>query len=228
MNKIKIFYKENISLKEFYESFQILFFYLNKNKNGINIEENLNCLSDTIPKGLNLSDDFINFLNVEGKFFKFNKIFAIYLYFEHIYFALQYRKHEEEFNKGMDAIDIEKILNIFHNFELKNEFIKALRRYITRYILENKSISDIKDENIIKEFYKSDLWGIQQIHNFEEIKNILDNHFKYFDIKIGEALGLYEFYGEEDKEFVKNLIKEIENDDENIEEEPDDDDDELL
>ena len=210
--KIKTIYQDENLVKEFYESFQILFFYLNENKNVINIGNNLDYLLDIIPKDLNISEEFYNFLKEEGKFFKLNKIIEIYLYFEHLYFALLYIKQEEKFKN--DDIDLE-IINKIDNFLNKEEFFKALRRYITRYLFGNQNMLDIKDENLIKEFYKSDLWGIDQMNNFDEVKNFLDKKSKDFNVKVGEAFIIYENFGEKDKEVIKNFINEIYPDNEN-------------
>ena len=200
-------YKNEINvLKEFYESFRILFFYLDENKNKIelNLDKNMNELLQYIPPDLNLSNDFYQFLNEEGKSFKLDKIVGIFLYFEHLYFGLYYYKHENEFGKNMDNIDLE-LLNELDDDEFKNEFIKALRRYITRYLIGNRNIDNIKNENLIKEFYKSDLWGINYMKQFDEVKNKLDTYLKNINIKIDKAFGLYELFGEKDKETMKSL-----------------------
>ena len=200
-------YKNEINvLKEFYESFRILFFYLDENKNKIelNLDKNMNELLQYIPPDLNLSNDFYQFLNEEGKSFKLDKIVGIFLYFEHLYFGFYYYKHENEFRKNIDNIDLE-LLNKLDDDEFKNEFIKALRRYITRYLIGNRNIDNIKNENLIKEFYKSDLWGINYMKQFEEVKNKLDTYLKNINIKIDEAFGLYELFGEKDRETMKSL-----------------------
>ena len=218
-------YKNEINvLKEFYESFRILFFYLDENKNKIelNLDKNMNELLQYIPPDLNLSNDFYQFLNEEGKRFKLDKIVEIFLYFEHLYFGLYYYKHENEFMKNMNNIDLE-LLNELDD-EFKNEFIKALRRYITRYLIGNRNIDNIKNENLIKEFYKSDLWGINYMKQFEEVKNKLDTYLKNINIKIDKAFGLYELFGEKDKETMKSLKDdEITGEDEDNANEPEED-----
>ena len=218
-------YKNEINvLKEFYESFRILFFYLDENKNKIelNLDKNMNELLQYIPPDLNLSNDFYQFLNEEGKRFKLDKIVEIFLYFEHLYFGLYYYKHENEFMKNMNNIDLE-LLNELDD-EFKNEFIKALRRYITRYLIGNKNIDNIKNENLIKEFYKSDLWGINYMKQFEEVKNKLDTYLKNINIKIDKAFGLYELFGEKDIETIKPLKDdEITGEDEDNINEPEED-----
>ena len=182
----------------------------------------MNELLQYIPPDLNLSNDFYQFLNEEGKRFKLDKIVEIFLYFEHLYFGLYYYKHENEFMKNMNNIDLE-LLNELDD-EFKNEFIKALRRYITRYLIGNRNIDNIKNENLIKEFYKSDLWGINYMKQFEEVKNKLDTYLKNINIKIDKAFGLYELFGEKDKETMKSLKDdEITGEDEDNANEPEED-----
>ena len=218
-------YKNEINvLKEFYESFRILFFYLDENKNKIqlNLDKNMNELLQYIPPDLNLSNDFYLFLNEEGKSFKLDKIVDIFLYFEHLYFGFYYFKHENEFKENRENIDLELLFEL--DDEFKNEFIKALRRYITRYLIGNRNIDNIKNENLIKEFYKSDLWGINYMKQFEEVKNKLDTYLKNINIKIDEAFGLYELFGEKDIETIKPLKDdEITGEDEDNANEPEED-----
>ena len=40
---------------------------------------------------------------------------------------------------------------------------------------------------------------------FEEVKNKLDTYLKNINIKIDKAFGLYELFGEKDKETMKSL-----------------------
>ena len=54
-----------------------------------------------------------------------------------------YYKHENEFRKNIDNIDLE-LLNKLDDDEFKKEFIKALRRYITRYLFGNINLEDIE------------------------------------------------------------------------------------
>ena len=91
-----------------------------------------------------------------------------------------------------------------------DELIKALRRFITRYLLGDKNILiDLKDENLINEFYRSDLWGIKEMKEFDKIKILLKIRLKDINIKINQALSLYENIGQKDRENVKDFIKEI-------------------
>jgi len=92
--------------------------------------------------------------------------------------------------------------------EIKSEFIKALRRYITRYLLGNKNIfMDLKEENLLNELYRSDLWGINEMRKFGEIKNVLNTGLKNIHIKIKHSLTLYENICKEDREYVKDFVK---------------------
>ena len=209
MNFVKKNYLGGFSMKEFYDSFMILFFYLTEDKNELNLEKNLDNLLKIIPLDLNLSEDFNSFLKNEGRIFKLNKILEIFLYLEHLFFELNYNNNEYNFIKGeINSIDI--IKNSIETFKLKDEFIKALRRFITRYLLGDKNILiDLKDENLINEFYRSDLWGIKEMKEFDKIKILLKIRLKDINIKINQALSLYENIGQNDRENIKDFIKEI-------------------
>ena len=210
----------NNSFKDFYESFHILFFYLSESKNELNAQENIKTILELIPPDLNLSDDFYNFWKDEGKNFKLNKIIEIYLYFEYLHFLLQYLKRQDEFILGKERLNNDdKINSLFDDTEFKNKFIRALRRYITRYLLDNINLENIDEEKLVEKLFKSDLWGINEMNQFDEIKNKLDLFIEklkliQIDINVKEAFGLYELLGNNDKEEVHNFIDNIEDDEE--------------
>jgi len=208
-NFVKEHYLGGKTMKEFYESFFILFFYLNEDKNELNLEKNLNDLLNTIPHDLNLSDDFNNFLKKEGENIKLNKLFEIFLYLEHLYFEINYINIEDDYlNKEIN--DIKSVKNKIEKLKIKDEFIKALRRYITRYLMGNKNILvELKGENLINELYKSDLWGLNEMKKFENIKHVLNTGLNGVNIKIGEAFSLYEIIGQKERENLKEFTNEI-------------------
>ena len=204
----KNYIEKNNSFKDFYESFHCLFFFLNESKNELNAQKSIKTILELIPSDLNLSDDFYNFWKDEGKNFILNKIIEIYLYFEHLYFVLQYFRTQVEQESLSDE---DKINPLFDNLEFKNKFIRAVRRYITRYLFDNINLENIDEEKLVEKLYKSDLWGINEMKQFDDIKNKLDSLAEKLklikiDINVKEALGLYEFLGNDDKEEVKNFV----------------------
>ena len=201
----KNYLEGNNSFKDFYESFHILFFYLNEMKNELSAEKDMKSLLELINPDLNISKDFYDFWKNEGKQFKLNKILEIYLFFEHLYFSLYYQKRKDEFAYGKEKINNDdEINNLFDKLEFKNIFVKALRRYITRYLLDKINLDDINEENLVEKLYKSDLWGIYEMNKFEDIKNKLDKI--KLDINIKTSFGLYELLGDKDKEEVNNFV----------------------
>ena len=209
MKFVKENYRGAKKMKEFYESFFILFFYLNEDKNELNLENNLNNLLDTIPHDLNLSTDFNNFLEKEGRNIKLNKLLEIFLYLEHLYFEINYNNIEDDYLKK-EINDFENIKNKIEKLNIKDEFIKALRRYITRYLIGNKNILvELKGENLINEFYKSDLWGINEMKKFDDIKHVLNAELSGVNIKIIEAFSLYEIIGQKERENFKEFSDEM-------------------
>ena len=212
MNFVKKNYLGGKSMKEFYESFFILFFYLNEDKNELNLENNLNDLLQIISTDLNLSEDFKFFFKKEGKDIKLNQIIEIFLYLEHLYFVINFN-NIEDINKEIKDINI--IINRIEKSGIKDELTNALRRYITRYLLGNKNILvDFKEENLINKLNKSDLWGINEMKKFEGIKHKLNTELNNIYIKIEQALTLYEKLGQNEQESMNDLIKEIEINDE--------------
>ena len=193
-----------------------MFFYLHENKIPLNLEDNLNHLLELIPSYLNLSVEFKQFIKEKGYFFKLDKIIEIYLYFEQLFFELLYYKDEKELKKEKDNIDT-TIIDIFNNYKLKDELIIAFRRYIMKYLIKNEKLSDFKNINLIKELYKSDLWGLKGMKKFDNIKNILDLNLKNVYIEIEKVYPLYELIKPKDTEKIEFRL------DEEFEEEEGDD-----
>ena len=131
------------------------------------------------------------------------------MYLEHLYFEINYINIEEDYlNKEIN--DIKSVKNKIEKLKIKDEFIKALRRYITRYLMGNKNILvELKGENLINELYKSDLWGLNEMKKFENIKHILNTGLNGVNIKIGEAFSLYEIIGQKERENLKEFTNEI-------------------
>ena len=207
MNYVKKNYLEK-SMKELYESFFVLFFYLNEEKIEIDLNNNLIELKKLIPDNLYLSEDFNIFIEEKGKEFSSNKIIEIFLYLEHLYYELlQNNINIEDFKK--DINDIEIIKDKLEKLECKEEFVRMLRRYITRNLIGNKNLSVDLKEDLLNNIYQADLWGIEQMKNFDEITKILNTELKDINITIRQSITLYESIGEKDKETVKELVQEV-------------------
>ena len=215
MNFIKKNYIQGKSMKDLYESFMDLFFYLSEDKSKLNNGIILEDLLKLIPPDLNLSKDFNEFID-EIKNFKLNQIFEVFLYLEHLYFELLIynNNYKNDFNRDIHNID--EIITKLKEFEFIDELIKALRRYITRYLITNKNSSLNLYDNLINQFKNPDLWGIEQMKKFDEIKNKLNTDLKNLNINIGQSITLYEAIGQKDKEIFKEFIKEIRMENENL------------
>ena len=197
----KIINNENV-LKEFFGSFQLLFFY--SNNNSIRNEETINSVISDIPN-LPISNKFKKFFENEGKQFKINQSMNIFLYFEHLCFDKLCQNLDKKYKSEIDE-KYTSIINKKKELIENNEFPKALRRYITRYLIgNNNSITNLENNNLSLELNKSDLWGINS-GNMNQIKNFLIDTFKDIDIKVSQSLEFYKLVGSKEKNSIKQLI----------------------
>ena len=161
------------------------------------------------------------FFKNEGKGLKINKIINIYLYIEHLCFEELCKSLNEKYKLKIDEniiINIHDKMKKFSNKTLKNELPKALRRYISRYLISKKTIEKLEEKQLIIELYKSDLWWTNI--KIEDIKKELRS-LEEFKLTVAQSFSLYESIGYDDKEYIKSIVKD-EDEDEVINNEPDD------
>jgi hypothetical protein len=202
--------KNNFNPKELFSSFQQLFSFLNDRKNKYHEEKTVNnLLEEKIFENLQISENFRElFMNEKGKELKLSKIVNIYLYIEHLCFKELSKSLD---NKFKSPIEYEKQSKIDFNKQkikepIRDELPKALRRYISRYLISNKKKNkeELENKDLIIELYKSDLWWIKI--KMDDIKKELNTYLKDFNLKVAQSFTLYELIGTKDKEFIKSII----------------------
>ena len=179
--------------KDFFDSLLFLFFYLNDNlfdeeeqfKNVLNKINNNN-----IKISPNDIKDYFNEVEL-----KVNTFTSMFFYLENKYLIGDNFKELIKPIEGnfKDLIkDKEKLNNIIQKYNYKEDLINAIKRYAFRYIIDNKNIEkeQIKNQNLILELGKPDLWELNKI-KIDEIKNSLNDNFGDFNLKVGQILTFY-------------------------------------
>jgi len=119
---------------------------------------------------------------------KINKLLNIFLYLENLFF----NKIKENIEKSNyfteyldDDIDIWCLKNIIKKIDLSS----ALRRYISRYLIDENYASNNLNKKLSLELNRYELWNENET-KFNEIKNILSKEFEKLNLKIKDALSL--------------------------------------
>ena len=211
VNYIKIMNKNNkeknnkpYDFKNFFGSLQILLHHLVKESEIKNVETLLSIVKSNLGN-LRLSDDFINFINNEGKNINLNKIFSLYAIFEHLLYKnlfdtlqpdLKVQIPEETKNKI-----IEKLLKNKNPNDLVpvNELAAATRKLISRYLAGSHQAVDI-NENAELSLYITQkyLWD-EKLRNSDDLMDSIYLKLKEFNLKISQAYEFYNIIGEEDR-----------------------------
>ena len=197
-------------MSEIFSSFQLLFFYLD-NHSKKSDEEKISDILKPIQDYLNISKQFKEFFEKEGNQFKINQMMNIFLYIEHLFFHEILENLDKEFKKEISKEKKEKI-SILINIEDKIRLSKALRRYISRYLVNKNLEKRVKNE-LALELRKPDLWGVDE-NKINEIYKILSEELKQVDLRVEESFDLYNIIGKKDMEFVEKIKTKEKSDDE--------------
>ena len=195
------------------DSFMILVNHLNNNisvKKDAKIIDVINKLKE---KYFNFHNQFINYFKYEGKDITVEKLLSSFLYMEHVCFGHLKGKIDPEFKESYDKGQKEEIKNYFNskhkdNIITKKEISTAVRRFITRYLLNDSKKDSIGNPNLslyicLERKY---LWNNKIFtligDNFNDlIKQYLGNFS--FALKIKHALEFYNIIGEEEEKFMR-------------------------
>ena len=178
--------KEYNNFLSIFDSFILLVTYLNNN----NEQEKLKII-DFIGKAekkyMKFSDQFINFFQNEGKDIIIEKLLNSILYMEYISFENLKNNIDIKFKETLDKGQQETIKNYFQNLHkdniiTKSEIATALRRFITRILLNNDYNKNIQNQEIYECLKRKYLWNNKifnkDIKNFDELlKQYLDKDF---------------------------------------------------
>ena len=180
-------------------------------------------------KYINFSRQFLDFFNDKGKGkdINFNKLLNSILYMEDLCFYflkdninIKYKSFLEEEQKK----NIEEYFNLKHKDEIitKKEISSAVRRYITRFLLDDNKKEDVDpDLELYKCLERQYLWSNKI---FSEIKDNFKELIKQyigepsFSLKVRNVLEFYNIIGKEDMNLLEEERKKfIENKEENNE-----------
>ena len=208
--------KKKFEITEFFASFQLLLFYLDNYSNKLD-EENISTIIKQKPDYLRVSMDFKNFFENEGNIFKINQMMNIFLFIEHLSFEPLCENLDNEIkNKKISDQKEQQILTALTNIQEKVDLSRALRRYISRYLVGKKKEKELLKNKLASELSKSDLWGVNK-DQINEINKFLSEVLAQFNLIVEESFSFYNIIGKEDKEFVKDILgKEFDNDEDNI------------
>jgi len=208
--------KGYINLDILFESFILFVNYLNNNyaKKDTEIIE---IISKAKKKYINFHEQFINYFNEEGRYIVIEKLLNSILYLEHICFENLKNKIENQFKVSLDKGQKEEIINYFdkkHNDKIitKKEISSAVRRFITRYLLnvnKNENIDPNLDLYLCLE--RKFLWSngiFSEIEdNFNDLIKRYIGNFS-FPLKVKHSFEFYNIIGEEEDNFIsKEKIK---------------------
>ena len=146
---------------------------------------------------LRLSDDFINFINKEGKNLNLNKILSLYSIFEHLLskdlFDLLGQNYKVQIPEETKNKIIEKLLKNNNENDLVpiNELAAATRRFITRYLVGTTQIVDMNENReLYFDLTLSYLWD-EPLRKSDDLMDSIYLKLEEFKLKISQA---YEFY----------------------------------
>ena len=204
---LKSQYKGEENILDFWFALQILI--------DIILENNYNP-NDTIINIINYNKQNENLKILRGLFeanknFEGKKIFSVdalmSIFYQFEYFCWKYIKDnlDKKYLKDVDNIAKDEIINNLEknkfNIISRNNLLKAIRRFISRYLFNKRSSNDIYEQNKLINFLnKRELWdnenGIDKINLEKELKTIFNGHIIYVE----QSLKLYESLGEEEDE----------------------------
>ena len=190
-NSIKDYFngdKENHYLKNIFDSLLSLIFYLNNNKK--NAKEKIKEIINN-SDGLELSEECKKLLtNEDLEGLQINQLVNIFLYLEDLYYKQLIAQLDKKFKKKIDEEKREKIEKIIKGLEIKDNLSLALRRYQIRYLIGHKLKFEINSD-LISELYKPDLWELKDKLDLDGIKEVLNEKFGEFNLKMENINDLY-------------------------------------
>ena len=147
----KIFIYSNKEFNNFdilFDSFILLINYLNNELFAKKDTKIIDFINEAKKKYINFSNQFINYFKEEGKEIIIEKLLNSFLFMEHLCYEHLKEKIDTKFKSTLDKGQKKEIIDYFnlkHKDAIitKKEISSAVRRFITRYLL-----NDDKKENI--------------------------------------------------------------------------------
>ena len=211
-----------------YNNFDILFesfilFVNHLNNNYVKKDKKIiDYISEAKKKYFNFPEQFTNYFNVEGKDIVIEKLLNSVLYMELICFGHLKNKIDNQFKVSLNKGQKEEIINYFvkkHNDQIltKKEISSAIRRFITRYLLNNNKNENIDpNQNLYLSLERKFLWSNEIFLKIEDnfndlIKRYIGNFS--FPLEVKHSFEFYNIIGEEEDNFIleeKNKFPDLE------------------
>jgi hypothetical protein len=196
---------DNYDFKPFFDSMQLIIFYLINN--SFNSHEEIKNILIGAPEYLKINQDCSEFLRDENSDFKVDKIMNLFLLFEHLCFndlcldlpdTYKVQINEETRKK------IEELKNKKFDENLTiEEFGAPLRRFISRYLTGKKQKSDISPKNsMIIYLNKTNLWD-EKIAKLDNLGEIISNLLIDLNLNVEQSFEFYNLIKEKDEEEIK-------------------------
>ena len=195
---------DNYDFKPFFDSMQLIIFYLINN--SFNNHEEIKNILMGAPTYLRINEDCSEFLRDEDNDFKVDKIMNLFLLFEHLCFndlcldlpdTYKVQINEETQKK------IEELKNKFDENLTIKEFGAALRRFISRYLTGKKQKSDISPKNsMIIYLNKTNLWDEKRA-KLDNLGEIISNLLIDLNLNVEQSFEFYNLIKEKDEEEIK-------------------------
>ena len=159
------------------------------------------------PSDLKLSEDCkYFFLNKKYKLneLKINKLLNLYNFLELFLYinlieTLNYKYKGKISKEKQKEIEVKLKEYIY----IKKDLAVAIRKFITRYLLENDDINENGD--LADKISREDLWD-EEILNKGNLNSILDK-LREIKLKVGQAYEFYELINQEDKKIIEEYEK---------------------
>jgi len=201
-------FPDNYDFKNFFNSIQMLIFYLAEKEKEIIIDDlYISDIFEKTPSNLKLSEDCkYFFLNKKYKLneLKINKLLKINNFLEQFYYKdlirnLNYKYKIKISKEKQKEIEV-KLKDIIY---IQKDLAAAVRRFITRYLTEAEDINE--NEDLADEIYRVDLWDEEMLKK-GNLNSILDK-LREIKLKVEEASDFYELINQEDKKIIEEYEK---------------------
>ena len=200
-------------LKQFFNSIQLIIFYLINNNNIDNENEEISKITSNPEDYLKIDKICSDFFDdEEGKDIKINKLLGVYLFSEHFCFNEFCENLQKEYKTDIENKLIEIIKNnlLDRNNNKVNEDIpikdlaSAIRRFISRYLVGKKQKNNIDPKApLLPQLKRVDLWS-ENIWNIQNLYKKISNLIGEFKLTVGQSLSFYLLIKEEDENEIKN------------------------
>ena len=201
---------ENYDFKPFFDSMQLIIFYLVNN--SYNNDENIKNILIGRPRYLKINEDCLEFLLDEECGFKLDKIMNLLLLFEHLcfndldlpdIFKVQINEETQKKIEELKENKSNKDINI-------KEFGPALRRFISRYLIGKKQKSDINPKNSLNIYLnKTNLWD-EKTAKLDNLGEIISKILIDLNLNVEQSFEFYNLIKEKDEEEIRFYEEEYE------------------